>query len=135
MRSLIGKPVTLTISDPWDFGTVHGSGPFPATVVDVPPNTGERRGEALLVKLERALWYQGNYCEHLIATPAPGGDGLEKLGANGGLACNFVSISPQGARSSAPFDLTWWRGWGTLRGVLEAAWLDPPRDEQRGSVD
>ena len=98
-------------------------------------NTGERRGEALLVKLERPLWYQGNYCEHLIATPAPGGDGLEKLGANGGLACNFVSISPQGARSSAPFDLTWWRGWGTLRGVLEAAWLDPPQDEQRGSVD
>jgi hypothetical protein len=122
MKSLIGKPVSLTISEPWDFGAVHGNGPFSATVVDVTRQEGTTGG-ALLVRLEKPLWFQGNFCEHLIATPAAGGN-LEKLEPSESLNCRFVSISPQGARSASPFDLTWWRGWGALRGVIQAAWLE-----------
>ena len=133
MKSLIGKPVNLTISEPWDFGAVHGNGPFPATVVDVTPREGTGTG-ALLVRLEKPLWFQGNFCEHLIATPAPGGEKLEGLAPNGKLNCRFVSISPQGARSASPFDLTWWRGWGALRGVIQAAWLEGSASQRGPSL-
>lgn len=120
-RSLIGRSVNLTISDPWDFGSVHGNGPFQARIVDVTPDQGEKRGGALLVRLLTPLWYQGNVCEHLIATPRSGSDGFRGLGRRETIQCGFVSISPQGAKSASPFDLTWWRGWGTLLGTLDAS--------------
>lgn len=133
MRSLIGKAVNLTISEPWDFGAAHGNGPFPATVVDVTREEGTGGG-ALLVRLEKPLWFQGNFCEHLIATPSAGGEKLDKLEPSGSLSCRFVSISPQGARSASPFDLTWWRGWGTLAGVIQAAWLEGPASQRGPSL-
>ena len=125
LRALIGKAVTLTISDPWDFGTTHGNGPFPATVVDVTPGRGSRGG-ALLVRLVEPIAYQGNVCEYLIATPRSQEEDLEKLNRDEGVSCGFVSISPQGAKSTAPFDLTWWRGWGTLLGVIHSVQAGEP---------
>lgn len=126
IRSLIGKSVTLTISEPWDFGTVHGNGPFAAAIVDVTPNHDSRGPRGLLVRLAKPLWYQGNVCEYMIATPRASGDDLGKLARNEGVSCGFVSISPRGAKSTTPFDLTWWRGWGALLGVVHTVHTGDP---------
>ena len=121
LRSLIGRRVTLTISDPWDFGEVHGNGPFPASIVDVTPDRDAKGGSGLLVRLVKPLWFQGNVCEYMIATPRTAGDDFARITRSEGLTCGFVSISPRGAKSTTPFGLTWWRGWGTLLGVVHMA--------------
>jgi hypothetical protein len=45
---LIGRRVTLLVSDPWDFGTEHGVGPFGGTIQQV-------QGEVLAVSLDRDI--------------------------------------------------------------------------------
>jgi hypothetical protein len=125
-RSLIGKFVLMTISDPWKFGEVHGSGPFRAQVVDVAAIEHAAGGRALLLRLPTPLWFEGNVCEHLIAAPRSADGGLDKLGGGESIPCSFVSISPQGAKSPRPFDLSWWNGWGALSGVIQAAPREAP---------
>src|SRR5262245_57592717 len=97
LRVLIGRAVLLTISEPWEFGEVHGNGPFRAQVVDVAAVADVAGGKALLVKLVTPLWFEGNACEHLIATPRSAADDLSKLGGDRSVNCSFVSISPRGA--------------------------------------
>jgi hypothetical protein len=125
-RSLIGTVVLLTVTEPWDFGEVHGNGPFPARIVDVPSVESAFGGRALLVRLLTPLWYEGHVCEHLIATPRSADDDPARLYDEESIRCRFVSISSRGAGSGKPFDLSWWRGWGALRGVIQAASADRP---------
>ncbi len=57
-----GRALSLFVSDPWDFGTEHGTGPFKSAVVG-------RSEHALLLKLIEPFAYANEMWAFLAATP------------------------------------------------------------------
>jgi len=66
MNPHIGHAVKLVVSDPWDFVSAVGAGPFGAQIVDT---EGAVTIEKALIRLDEPLAYAGNVIEYLIATP------------------------------------------------------------------
>jgi len=104
--------IKLTVSDPWEFCTENGEGPFSATIV----STDEH--ESILLKLENSLKYDGHDCEYFVASPRHEGVQIESLEKNE-LDCNMKLIPKDKAESDNPFDLSWWRGGLGLIATIE----------------
>jgi hypothetical protein len=67
----IGAAVEIMVSDPWDFGTLHGCGPFLATVNKVGKEFWTKNSvgaAALLLQLKTPVAYRESHCEFLIAS-------------------------------------------------------------------
>jgi hypothetical protein len=77
--------VSVFVSDPWEFGSECGTGPFLGTVIDVSPNS-------ILVELAKPIFYGGRTLVAVIAKPRYAGDRMEAL-ANGPLTVNLVLIT------------------------------------------
>ena len=60
--SLFNRQVEVTISDPWEFGTECGTGPFIGTVVDL-------AAETIVIALQQSIGYQGRNLFMIIARP------------------------------------------------------------------
>lgn len=117
MEGLVGTQVEVTVSDPWEFGTQHGTGPFAATVLRA--GRGETGQEALLLRLRAPLAYRGVNCEYLVASPRHTSGSLSALTAGGGaVSCGFTVIGEERAAAPDPLDLSWWRGGVGLIGTL-----------------
>jgi hypothetical protein len=106
----IGVEVNTLVSDPWDFGTIHGVGPFLAKIleVDIDKNTGKVQG--LLLQLKTPLIYQNIDCEYFIAKLRHETGEFESLLTNKEVNCNLTRISTDCATSTNPFNLNYWRG-------------------------
>jgi hypothetical protein len=118
---LEGLPVRLVVSDPWEFGTAHGTGPFPATVLAVGAKHRDPRTDAVLVRLTPPLVHDGVPVEYLIATPRLEGADVKALAAGQPVDAALTRIPAERAQSGDPFDLSWWRGGLGLIGRLEPA--------------
>jgi hypothetical protein len=81
--SLLNIAVTITVSDPWEFGTLCGVGPFPGRVV-------EERPDAIAVVLDVPLSYEGKRLASVIIRPRHLGDQLAVLGDGRTIAANFL---------------------------------------------
>jgi hypothetical protein len=66
MNPHIPHTVKLVVSDPWDFVSAVGSGPFEAQIVET---EGAVTIDKALIKLAEPLDYAGNVIEYLVATP------------------------------------------------------------------
>jgi hypothetical protein len=78
--SVLNLGVTITVSDPWEFGTECGTGPFGGIVSDV---TSDR----LVVRLSTPIVYRGRVLSVVLARSRHVGDtpatvGLRPLHAN-----------------------------------------------------
>jgi hypothetical protein len=78
--SVLNLGVTITVSDPWEFGTECGTGPFGGVISDV---TSDR----LVVRLSTPIVYRGRVLSVVHARPRHLGDtpatvGLRPLHAN-----------------------------------------------------
>lgn len=65
LTELDGMSVQLIVSDPWDFVTAAGSGPFRAGIVELDGSSPTR----MLPKLKTPIEYRNIRCEFLVASP------------------------------------------------------------------
>jgi len=114
LEDLAGNAIEIVVSDPWDFVTDNGSGPF-AGVVD------RVEGECLLIRLERAIEHGGQPFEHLVVSPRSTCDDLAELSVTGrSINCNLVGVSGEAARSDHAGDLSTWRSDLALLGNIRS---------------
>ena len=120
--SLTGLPVKITVSEPWEFGTMHGTGPFAGQILFVgsDPNRSEKRAAAL-VRLDKPLFFEGVICEFFVAQPRLKDQSIETITTGASVECGLTCISTERARSANPLDLSWWRGGVGLTGSLGRA--------------
>jgi hypothetical protein len=117
---LIGMNVNLIVSDPWEFGGEHGTGPFSGRILQVASESSGDEDASVLFRLDDPPTFRGERYEYLIGTPRLEKDKLENLVSGARVNFNFIRISEDKASSVAPFDLSAWRGGGALIGTLEA---------------
>lgn len=115
---LCGMRVCLTVSDPWDFCTEHGSGPFYGTILKVGRNPWDTQTDALLIQLIPPINYMKTLCEYFISSPRTKNDSVSNLLNCSEINCGLVQISSAHANSQDPFDLSWWRGGISVEGTL-----------------
>jgi hypothetical protein len=121
-KKLEGMSVTIMVSDPWDFGTVHGNGPFYGVILKVgiiTPTSGWGSALAALIRLNATLIFEEVEYEYLVASPRLQSREINAIARGEMVPCGMVRIPPERAISSDPFDLNWWRGGGALDGSLE----------------
>lgn len=115
---LKGLPVTVTVSDPWEFVTQHGSGPFAAAVVAVGRDTQDPERISLLLKLQTPISHADTSCEYLVALERAANDHFEHLHRGGTVDCALTQVPQERALAADPFDLGWWRGGIALLGSM-----------------
>ncbi len=108
--TMVGTDITILVSEPWEFCSVNGAGPFLATVLAVGPNHWYPTGQAILLRLRSPVTYKGAACEYFIASPRYEGGDLQKLATGTDVDCGLTHIPADRAASANPFDLAWWRG-------------------------
>ena len=115
MTDLVNEHLALTISDPWDFVTQNGGGPFDVIVARV-----SAASKRLLVRATRPLAHEGANHVHFVASPRHVGADWSALSHPDGLLVNLTAVSDVHAASDDPLDMSAWRGGlvliGTLRG-------------------
>ena len=118
-ESIVGKKVAIIVSDPWELVTAVGSGPFLAEILMVAAVGSGSDDEGALIKLVKALRFEGGDWEYFVATTRHRGDGLSDLLSGKEVICNLTAISKAQASSAAPVDTSWWRGGLGLIGTLQ----------------
>ena len=81
----VGAYVHLTISDPWEFGTECGVGPFGGDILDA-------SSEVILLRLRRPLSYQGRQLGYAVARPRHTGDTTQLLDQRRSLAVGLLLL-------------------------------------------
>lgn len=118
MSELKGLKIKLSISDPWSFGTIHGCGPFPAEVLEDNVGANKRSECVILIRLDNPLTFDGENCEYFVATPRLENDDIANIKKGLLFHCNLTRIPEERAKSSNPFDLSWWWGGVSLIGDI-----------------
>ena len=123
VEGLVGKAIEIIVSDPWDFVTDHGGGPFAAVVDRI-------ESDRLLVHLDLSIEYGGQAFDYLVVSPRAECDDIADLAVAGRtINCGLVGVSSGAARSNHPCDLESWRGGLALLGSIKSMNGDaPPRD-------
>ena len=106
------RNVVLKISEPWDIGEQLGWSALEASVHAVSDS-------AVLIKLTHPFSSREVLCEYFVATPRLDGDSVSDLLAGRSVFCALTRVSSEQALSSAPFDLSRWRGGVALIGSVE----------------
>lgn len=127
---LKGLPVEITVSDPWEFVTEHGSGPFAAAVVAVGHDTKASSQDLLLLKLVTPISHRGTICEYFVAGERSDRDRLADLLRGKTINCTLTRVSAEHALTNNPVDLSWWRGGIALLGSVQTA--ETPTPEASG---
>jgi len=110
----------LYISDPWDFGTQHGNGPFTVSLADWSGDAEKTRGQAL-IELDRGLEFKGVRFRSLVATTRHSEEGFEALEEGHEVAVNLTPVADDLTVVSECFESAKkWRGW-VLIGSLSTA--------------
>ena len=118
---LVGRTVTLTVSDPWELVDEIGVGPHPCRILRVGSDAENPARKSLLVEIVRAVSRRGVPFQYLIASTRSAGQDWVSLEKEKGVDCGFIRIPPERAESADPFDLSWWRGGDAFLGNLSGA--------------
>jgi len=118
---VIGMELEVVVSDPRDFGTIHGTGPFFSKVLQVHGEENVPGKGSILLRLKTPLEYEGVSCEFFVASPRLENENLRSLIEGKEVFCNLTRIPSERAASSNPFDLSWWRGGVGLIAALRRA--------------
>jgi hypothetical protein len=84
-QGAVGRQVEVHVSDPWEFGTECGVGPFLAIVVDAEPG-------ALLLRLQSPIEYRGRRFQTILARPRYAPVSAGPLLDSGQLAVNLALL-------------------------------------------
>ncbi|HPR50095.1 MAG TPA: hypothetical protein PK341_19100 [Spirochaetota bacterium] len=83
---LLGHKVTLKISDPWEFGTECGIGPFKGIIKDT-------NIDHILIKLENPIKYNGKVLIVALCRPRHSGSKIEDILNRIQLSANILLLS------------------------------------------
>jgi len=115
--------VELSVSEPWDFVTRHGSGPFKGTLLrgDADPKLDRFN---LLVRLDNSIAEGAGIWSCLVAVPRSLELGLPRLKVGLRAECGFTLVSDDRALSTTPFaDIDFTRS-VNMQGTLHVLSLD-----------
>ncbi len=101
--------VEIGVSDPWDWGTEVGCGPFDARILKWQLGPDGKPIQMLLSFVEPKT-FQGVDCTYFVGSPRFVGRQLEDIICGDAVHCGLTRISEERANSADPFDLSWWRG-------------------------
>jgi len=108
---MIEERMIFTVSDPWEFEDENGFSKFHLSLV--------RKGEnEILVRADNELLIKGVLFELFVISPRYEDGSFEGLNSGDVVHCNATGIPPNRAGKADLFDLSWWRGGGTLIGTL-----------------
>lgn len=85
-EKIINKDVALTVSDPWEFGTLCGTGPFYGRIVDTDSSK-------ILIKLNKVIEYRGKHFTMAIGTPRFTGEHSDDILNDEALSVNILLVS------------------------------------------
>ncbi len=102
--NVIGRTLILFVSDPWEFGTDHGCGPFESVVVG-------QSEHVLLLKPNAPFTYSGEMWEFLAATPRHADAGINALTQISKIEVNVIRVDADKAKLD-PVSF----GWSSYRG-------------------
>ena len=112
-----GRKVLFGVSDPWDFGTQYGTGPFPGEIIAT-------TNEAWLLKLPEPIRYQNTEFSYLVVTARHVGTSLSEVSKTSAVPVNMTPIPPEKAKTEDPDALfkaaAAWRAWHLIGGLREA---------------
>jgi hypothetical protein len=89
-KNIIGSRIALFVSDPWEFGTECGSGPFPGIIID-------KDGIKVLILLASKISYGGRKFPACICTPRHQGKDIMDILSGEKIAANMMLISTNAA--------------------------------------
>ena len=110
MSELEGLRIRLTVSDPWDFGTVNGCGPFSGELLRIIVSSKYAESAVAVVKLEKSLYYKSSQYEYLFLQPRLRGIEIKEIAAGSAVPCNMTAITARCAKAIDP--LASWEGVG-----------------------
>lgn len=112
-----GRKVLFGVSDPWDFSTQYGSGPFQGEI-------RATRKEAWLVKLSAPLRYQNTEFSYLVVTARHDDKSLSEVSKTSAVPVNMTPIPLEKSKTEDPDALfksaADWRAWHLIGGLHEA---------------
>lgn len=82
--SLHNLAVSITVSDPWEFGTECGTGPFAGIITDV-------SSDRLIIRLSAPIAYRGKSLRTVLARPRHAND-LPATVGSGRLLANLILV-------------------------------------------
>src|SRR5262245_54241000 len=100
-----GERVAFTVSDPWDFVTFVGSGPFKGTVVETRMNP-RTHSTSLLVRSDVSLTHEGESTRSFVVESRLEGRPLDDVAKGKEVPCNLTGIDESKAPPGNPFDLS-----------------------------
>jgi hypothetical protein len=116
---LVGASIRIQVSDPWDFVTTYGDGPFRGKIVAV--KSGESGSEKMSALVEVNEQVQENLSlpfKYLIVSARYEFDTIDLILSSEGVDCAMIPVSIEQAKSLNPFDLSKWRGGQGLIGTI-----------------
>jgi hypothetical protein len=111
LADLRGTRVTIYVSDPWEFGTANGVGPFGGTIQ-------QADSDRLAIALDRELSFLGDTFAGLVVAFRTH-SGAADIRSGDGASANFTPVS-DASRSTAFTDAERWRRWGLIGSVAIA---------------
>ncbi len=87
MRNFVGRTAHVCVSDPWEFYTAHGPGPFRSTIVT------QEGDEYLLVKFDAPIAWRDVDVVMLVAATRH----AARLVYGANVACDFLGLSNDAA--------------------------------------
>lgn len=109
--ALVGRAASIEVSDPWEFVSIHGSGPFAVDIEAVD-------GGAMLVRLRAPYRYRDTDFSYLAATARHSNAALDALSSGMTVPVNLVPLAQGGDIRAWKQAASSWRGWhlvGSLR--------------------
>jgi hypothetical protein len=103
--------IYIMISEPWEFGSQFGCGPFKCKVRSIDKNK-------MLIQFVNAIEYKKILIEYLVAQPRYNVDIIEELENGNTPEASFTRISKSDSEKDDPFDLSSWRGGIAFLGTL-----------------
>jgi hypothetical protein len=119
LSSLHGRTITVSISEPWELADAAGTEPLLAELSGGVPGADQGGGASILIRLKRPIRHEGVEREYFVAATRHEGDNLLDLLSGKATICNLTAVPEAQARSTAPLDLTAWRGGLALVATLK----------------
>ncbi|MDZ4224525.1 MAG: hypothetical protein U1D33_01315 [bacterium] len=88
LLQFLNRPVILMISEPWDFGTECGVGPFTGSISDI-------EGQRVLIKLDEPIKYEGKFYYTMFGKIRHEGFSMTSLAQQKPISLNFVLLAQE----------------------------------------
>jgi hypothetical protein len=122
LRSLVGRPILIAVSEPWEFGESVGASPLPARILAASQtltaaSSGVKEQENLLLQVTHPFAFAGLKCEFFVGSPRHAGASIINMAATDRLSVALERASAERASSDEFFVAHRWKNEPTLYAI------------------